>query len=460
MRRLQVRVTFFLLTLAVLPALALAQAPVIQISGANFRPLPLAYPAPSAVGQVPRATLTEFDSALSFDLAAAGLFQLLDRKGFTAASSEGFSAAAINFTRWQDVGAEMLAKAQLSMSGDELRGEVRLFNVQAAKENLRADHAVPSRDVRKLAHMLADAIYRQLTHEPPPFNTRLAFVRKTSGGKDVYLSDWDGRNAVAVATGSINLLPAVTPDGTGVAFTSYRKGRPELYVQHPGSAPAALVAAGQMMTGVTFSHDGRKIAYSMADYADDAAALMTEQGLDQALVLGVSFGGMVAQELVLRHPGRVKRLILACTSPGGAGGASFPFHEIGHLKGEARARHMIPISDTRRDDAWAAANPDLHAQFVAMAAADPYADEPGHMMGARRQLEARASHDTWDRLPQIACPVMIAAGRYDGIALPATQEKMAARISGARLRFFEGGHMFMIQDRSVAPAMAAFLSEP
>ena len=202
------------------------------------------------------------------------------------------------------------------------------------------------------------------------------------------------------------------------------------------------------------------IAYSMADYADDAAALMTEQGLDQALVLGVSFGGMVAQELVLRHPGRVKRLILACTSPGGAGGASFPFHEIGHLKGEARARHMIPISDTRRDDAWAAANPDLHAQFVAMAAADPYADEPGHMMGARRQLEARASHDTWDRLPQIACPVMIAAGRYDGIALPATQEKMAARISGARLRFFEGGHMFMIQDRSVAPAMADFLSEP
>lgn len=259
------RVTFFLLTLAVLPALALAQAPVIQISGANFRPLPLAYPTPSAVGQVPRATLTEFDSALSFDLAAAGLFQLLDRKGFTAASSEGFSAAAINFTRWQDVGAEMLAKAQLSMSGDELRGEVRLFNVQAAKENLRADHAVPSRDVRKLAHMLADAIYRQLTHEPPPFNTRLAFVRKTSGGKDVYLSDWDGRNAVAVATGSINLLPAVTPDGTGVAFTSYRKGRPELYVQHPGSAPTALVAAGQMMTGVTFSHDGRKIAYSMAD---------------------------------------------------------------------------------------------------------------------------------------------------------------------------------------------------
>jgi 3-oxoadipate enol-lactonase len=201
------------------------------------------------------------------------------------------------------------------------------------------------------------------------------------------------------------------------------------------------------------------VAYSMADYADDAAALMADQGWDEAAVIGVSFGGMVAQELAIRHPERVKRLVLACTSPGGAGGASFPFHEIGHLKGEARARYLIPISDTRRDEAWAKANPDQLALFVAMGAADPYADEPGHAMGAQRQLEARAAHDTWERLGSIACPTMIAAGRYDGIALPATQERMAGRIPGARLQFFEGGHLFMIQDRTASPAMAAFLAE-
>jgi 3-oxoadipate enol-lactonase len=201
------------------------------------------------------------------------------------------------------------------------------------------------------------------------------------------------------------------------------------------------------------------VVCTMADYADDAAALMANQGWDEALVIGVSFGGMVAQELAIRHPGRVKRLVLACTSPGGEGGASFPFHEIGHLKGEARARHMIPISDIRRDEAWAAAHPDQYALFVAMGAADPYADEPDHAMGAHRQLEARAAHDTWDRLPRIACPTLVAAGRYDGIALPATQEKMAARIPGATLQWFEGGHLFMIQDRTAAPAMTAFLTE-
>jgi 3-oxoadipate enol-lactonase len=197
--------------------------------------------------------------------------------------------------------------------------------------------------------------------------------------------------------------------------------------------------------------------YAMADYADDAAALIESQDLDGALVIGVSFGGMVAQELVLRHPSRVKRLVLACTSPGGAGGASFPFHEIEHLKGEARAKYLIPISDTRRDDAWAQAHPDDFANLVALSSQDPFAAEPGHAMGAHRQLEARAAHDTWDRLPGIACPVMIAGGRYDGIALPATQERMASRIPGAKLQVFEGGHLFMIQDKAAVPAMAAFL---
>jgi 3-oxoadipate enol-lactonase len=200
------------------------------------------------------------------------------------------------------------------------------------------------------------------------------------------------------------------------------------------------------------------VDYSMADYADDAAALMDSLGWASAKVIGVSFGGMVAQELVLRHPAKVERLVLACTSPGGAGGASYPFHEIQHLAGEARARHLIPISDTRRDAAWAAANPEQYAEFVAMGAADPYAGEPGRETGARRQLEARALHDTWDRLNQIDCPALIAAGRYDGIALPETQERMAGRIPGANLRFFEGGHLFMLQDRTALPAMIEFLN--
>lgn len=198
--------------------------------------------------------------------------------------------------------------------------------------------------------------------------------------------------------------------------------------------------------------------YCMAEYADDAVNLMAAIGWGSALVIGVSFGGMVAQELAIRHPHRVEGLVLACTSPGGEGGASYPLHTLLHMSREERARHMIPISDTRHDEAWVKANPQAYEQLVAFAANDPYANEPGRAMGARRQLEARADHDTWDRLPEIHCPTLICGGKYDGIALPETQEKMATRIRGAELRMFEGGHLFMLQDRTALPAMVEFLS--
>ena len=200
------------------------------------------------------------------------------------------------------------------------------------------------------------------------------------------------------------------------------------------------------------------VRYRMADYADDAAGLMDQAGWSEALVIGVSFGGMVAQELALRHPGKVRKLVLACTSPGGAGGSSFPFHTIQDLAGEIRARHLMPIMDTRHVAAWAASHRDEFLQLLAFSSQDPFANEPGHAQGARRQIEARKDHDTWDRLDQIRCPVLIAAGRYDGIALSESQHNMQDRIPDADLQFFEGGHMFMLQDAQALPTIADFLA--
>ena len=215
-----------------------------------------------------------------------------------------------------------------------------------------------------------------------------------------------------------------------------------------------MVAYDQRGLGQTSKPDR---PYTMAEYADDAAALMDALGWATAHVVGVSFGGMVAQELALRHPARIRRLVLACTSPGGAGGSSYPLHEVQHLDPIARAQHLIPIMDTRRTPDWIAANPETYDQFVAFASNDPYKDEPGHPMGQRRQLEARQHHDTWERLSQITCPTLVCGGKYDGQALPETQLKMMERLPNATLKMFEGGHMFMIQDREAFAAMVAFL---
>jgi 3-oxoadipate enol-lactonase len=197
----------------------------------------------------------------------------------------------------------------------------------------------------------------------------------------------------------------------------------------------------------------------MADYADDAARLMDALGWDNAHVVGVSFGGMVAQEFVLRHPARITKLVLCCTASGGAGGASFAYHELPAMSADDMAALKVRIADTRRDDAWITAHPGEYRMLHGFAAADPYRDEPGHVEGAARQIAARAGHDTWDRLPRIACPTLVMGGKYDGIAPPDVVSALARRIPGAGLRFFEGGHLFMLEDKTAFTAIADFLTD-
>lgn len=202
--------------------------------------------------------------------------------------------------------------------------------------------------------------------------------------------------------------------------------------------------------------------YSMTDYGEDAAALLEAVGWDRCLVMGVSFGGMVAQELAARYPERVERLVLACTSSGGAGKPSYPLHELQELPEEQRLLRSIELSDTRCDAAWRGANSTAAEGMIAFARARAEAsaedgDQPGRDEGSRLQLEARAGHDTWDRLPGLAMPVYICGGHHDGIAPPENQHAMAGRIPNAKLELFEGGHMFLIQDRTAFAKIAEFL---
>jgi 3-oxoadipate enol-lactonase len=190
--------------------------------------------------------------------------------------------------------------------------------------------------------------------------------------------------------------------------------------------------------------------YTMADYADDAAAVLDAVGWPSAAVVGVSFGGMVAQELALRHPDRVDRLVLACTSSGGEGGASYPLHELEALPDDEQLRTILAISDTRFDRAWQEAHPDDTAKILPAVAA-----RRGHTNP--RQLEARRQHDTYDRLPQIAAPTLVAAGRYDGIAPVSNSQVLAERLANAELRVYEGGHLFLMQDRTAFADIIQFV---
>ena len=195
--------------------------------------------------------------------------------------------------------------------------------------------------------------------------------------------------------------------------------------------------------------------YSMAEYADDAAGLMDLVGWDKADVLGVSFGGSVAQEFARRHSGRIIRLALACANPGGPYG--YPLLALQKKDPETRARTMMSL-DLRHTEEWQAAHPEevqkLIEQGVKRSGGMP---DPLAAMGARRQLEAREEHDARDWLNQIKLPVGFFGGRYDGLGTEAGQYFMAEKIEGSVVQLFEGAHSFLSEDPAAIPAIAAFL---
>ena len=97
--------------------------------------------------------------------------------------------------------------------------------------------------------------------------------------------------------------------------------------------------------------------FTMAQYAADGAALLDHIGWDRCAVVGVSFGGMVAQEFAVTCPERITRLALLCTSPGGAELSSYPLHELVTRPAAEQAAIGMTLLDTRFTPEWLTAHP-------------------------------------------------------------------------------------------------------
>ena len=263
-------------------------------------------------------------------------------------------------------------------------------------------------------------------------------------------------------------MPSAALNGIEIHYERDGAGPPLLLLNGSGAtlAGSAMLLAPFRERFDLLAHDQRGLGatavppgpYTMADYAADAAALLDHVGWDRCRVVGISFGGMVAQELAVTHPDRIERLALLCTSPGGAGGASYPLHELTDLPPGERAAIGTRILDTRFTPEWLAEH-DFDRMIAEMMAARGDVPRPDEQRrGEREQLEARRHHDVTDRLSRITCPTLVAAGRYDGIAPLPNSEAIAARVPDVELRVYEGGHAFFAQDRTAVPEVLEFLS--
>jgi pimeloyl-ACP methyl ester carboxylesterase len=185
--------------------------------------------------------------------------------------------------------------------------------------------------------------------------------------------------------------------------------------------------------------------FSIRDMVEDTAALMDGLGIEQAHVLGLSMGGMIAQELAIAHPGRVRSLILVVTHCGGRHAIS-PAAEVTEIM-----QRMIAENS---DEARLAALPVFFGPRTLKdfpEVIEKYAEiSMNHPAGAgilSRQIKAISGHDTYDRLPKITSPALVMTGAQDVLIPPENSKILAERIAGAQLRVIaHGGHQVLIEE--------------
>jgi pimeloyl-ACP methyl ester carboxylesterase len=257
-------------------------------------------------------------------------------------------------------------------------------------------------------------------------------------------------------------------------------GRPQLYWERDGNGPAVLLITGLGLSGgawwrtlpilaqrlevVTFDNRGvgrspaLLHAYSTEVMADDAVSVLDAAGIDCAHVYGISLGGMVAQQMALRHPSRVRSLVLGATSAGGPRARPPDARVLEFLHRRLWMRH--------EDAAWGsvrfnyaercrAEHPERIHEDVAQRLAHAFATE-----AYRAQLWAALTHDAYRLLPRIEHPALVVHGSDDMMIPVDNGRLLAERIPGAQLiELAETGHLYPTEAPHIDAQIAAFMCE-
>jgi 3-oxoadipate enol-lactonase len=254
-------------------------------------------------------------------------------------------------------------------------------------------------------------------------------------------------------------MPHAAVNGIRIHYTETGTGDPLLLIMGFGMPGEAWLGSLPFLGGFhaiyydnrgTGQSDKPQGPYTAPQMADDAAGVLDHLKIERAHVYGVSMGGMIAQELVLRHPQKVRSLVLGCTMCGGEH-SRMPDPEVieelitvvsgmGKIEVGEWVDRQLPLLFTKE---WIAANPAVRDMMMMMAPMLP----PTPPETAQQAMAGMFDWSTYDRLPQITAPTLIVHGDRDVLVPVENAYVLAERIPGATLHIVPGaGHGYPAQD--------------
>lgn len=271
-----------------------AERVYIDITQPSFEPLPIAVPEFKRQTSGREELAGEMAGILTNDLNISGVFRLADLSSFSGNLQEiGVTKEEIQFEQWRKLGAEFLVRGSYQIKGSSLKLEMRLFDVVGAKLVVGKVYEGRIEDRRPMLHRFADEIFLVLTGERGIFETKIAFVQIQKNIKEINVVDFDGNNPVQITHDqSISLSPAWSPEGSRIAYVSYKDGSPKVYLLDllkgsrqllSGSSGLNISPAwrpGTNEMALTLSKDGNPDIYLLSSEGKVIRKLVDDWGID------------------------------------------------------------------------------------------------------------------------------------------------------------------------------------
>ncbi len=269
------------------PVICLAQSDAdqyeyIDISNPFLRKIPLAIPLfKNVTGSMEEDRVSKSSAELlSSSLEYTGYFKILDRGAFLFdPAKDGVLTPQINFANWTVIGAELLITGLFEVSNGSMAMELRLFDTFKNKRILGKKYAGRLADQRRIIHRFCSEVIQYLTGHKGMFASKIAFVSTSSGNKEIYSCEFDGYNPQRLTRNrSISLFPAWSSNGRHLAYTSYKRGKPDIFIKNLAEMQEISVAENGINITPAWVPGKFELAATLSFSGDQEIYLLTGTG--------------------------------------------------------------------------------------------------------------------------------------------------------------------------------------